>query len=131
MSHDGGDRHIVLVVDDDQAVRDALRELLETEGYAVEEAADGRSALQRLQAGLRPSVILLDLMMPVMDGWDFRQAQLADPNLRDLPVLIITAAGFSADTIRTQFGDTEFVHKPPPPAGLLAAVRRVADGSSR
>jgi CheY-like chemotaxis protein len=122
---------IVLVVDDDLSVRTALKELFETEGYAVVLAAHGRAALNHLRAGVRPSVILLDLMMPVMDGWDFRAHQLADPELRDIPVFILTAVGFSADTIRTQFGDIPFVPKPPGHEGLLEMVRQVCEESSR
>ena len=84
----------VLIVDDDSAVRTALKELFETEGYAVAVASNGRAALNHLGAGLRPCVVLLDLMMPVMDGWDFRTEQLKDPALKEIPVFIITAAGF-------------------------------------
>jgi CheY-like chemotaxis protein len=115
----------VLVVDDDSAVRTALKELFETEGYAVAVAANGRAALNHLRGGLRPSVVLLDLMMPVMDGWDFRAEQLNDPLLKQIPVFILTAAGFSNETIRTQFGQIPFVPKPPPHDELLAMVRRI------
>ena len=72
----------------------ALKELFETEGYTVVLAANGRAALNRLMEGFRPSVVLLDLMMPVMDGWDFRTRRLREPALKDIPVFIITAAGF-------------------------------------
>src|SRR5262245_8068385 len=78
----------------------------------------------KLRAGLRPCVILLDLMMPGMDGWDFRHEQVHDRDLRDIPVVVITAAGFSATSVKAQFGDIEFVPKPPPEQELLAAVRR-------
>ena len=115
----------VLIVDDDSAVRAALKELFETEGYTVVLAANGRAALKRLMEGFRPSVVLLDLMMPVMDGWDFRTEQLKDPALKDIPVFILTAAGFSDVTIRAQFGSIPFVPKPPPHEELLALVRRV------
>ena len=115
----------VLIIDDDLPVRTALKELFETEGYAVTLAANGHAALNHLRKGLRPCAILLDLMMPVMDGWDFRNEQLADPDLKDIPVVILTAAGFSAETVRAQFGDIPFVSKPPPHTGLLDVVRRV------
>lgn len=121
----------ILVVDDDADTRDALRELLETEGYAVVEAANGRAALQRLRGGLRPRAILLDLMMPVLDGWDFRSQQLADPALKDVPVVIMTAAGFSADTVRAQLGGIDFVSKPPPPDQLLATLRNLPPAADR
>ena len=115
----------VLIVDDDLPVRTALKELFETEGYAVALAANGRAALNHLRKGLRPSVILLDLMMPVMDGWDFRHEQLADPDARNIPVVILTAAGFSPETVRAQFGDVPFVAKPPLHTGLLDTVKRL------
>src|SRR5690348_9586406 len=114
----------VLVVDDDRAVLDGLSELLENEGYSPVTAQDGRTALDRLRRGVRPCAILLDLMMPGMDGWDFRHEQLRDNDLKDIPVVVITAAGFSKSSVKTQFGDVEFVPKPPPPTALLNAVRR-------
>lgn len=119
----------VLIVDDDNAVLDGLGELLESEGYSVSRATDGRDALRQLRTGLHPCVILLDLMMPGMDGWDFRQEQVRDPDLRDIPVVVITAAGFSETSVKAQFGDIEFVPKPPPERQLLAAVRRLCGES--
>ena len=117
---------LILVVDDDASIRAAMRELLETEGYDVTEAANGLAALGKLRAGLRPAVILLDLMMPVMDGWDLRTEQLRDPELAAIPVLIVTAAGFSLESVTAQFGATiGFVPKPPVPELLLEEVRKL------
>lgn len=124
MSDVGAEPETVLIVDDDRAVLNGLGELLESEGYAVATAMDGVDALKQLRAGLRPCVILLDLMMPRMDGWDFRHEQLKDPDLKDLPVVVITAAGFSEASVKAQFGDIELVSKPPPEKGLLDAIRR-------
>ena len=121
----------VLIVDDDTDVRAALKELFETEGYTVVLAANGRAALNRLRGGLRPSVVLLDLMMPVMDGWDFRTQQRQDPALKDIPVFILTAAGFSDETIRAQFGQIPFVPKPPPHDLLLELVKSVCSMADR
>ena len=73
-------------------MRRALTELLASEGYKVTAAADGGEALETLRAGLRPAVILLDLMMPNCDGWDFRRAQLEDPTPGPVPVVLVTAA---------------------------------------
>ena len=115
----------MLVVDDDPSFRGALREYLETEGYSVSEAANGLAALGRLRDGLRPSVIVFDLMMPVMDGWDFRGWQLNDPDLRNIPVVLVTAAGFSRNSLRTQFGAIEVVAKPFLPSEILAAIKTV------
>jgi CheY-like chemotaxis protein len=83
----------VLVVDDDESIRDSLCELLTDEGYPAVGAANGQEALDLLHENGRPCLILLDLMMPVMDGATFRGKQLGDAALRSIPVAIITAAG--------------------------------------
>lgn len=81
----------VLVVEDHADVREMLTVLLECEGFSVRTAANGVEALQQLSRA-RPSLILLDLMMPVMTGDQFRERQLADPDFRDVPVICMTAA---------------------------------------
>jgi CheY-like chemotaxis protein len=86
-------KHLVMVVDDDDDIRETLAGLLEDEGYAVAAFPSGHEALNALRRGVAPQVILLDLMMPVMDGTEFRRAQLADPALAAIPVILITAAG--------------------------------------
>ena len=63
-------------------------------------------------------------MMPVMNGWDFRQEQLRDEDLKGIPLIVVTAAGLSEAAIRAQFGDIEFVPKPSPEGALVAAIRR-------
>ena len=84
----------ILVVDDDPDIRDSLREVLEDEGYAVNCVSNGREALDYLKSKQpRPCVILLDLMMPVMDGWQFRREQKQDPEIADIPLVVITATG--------------------------------------
>jgi CheY-like chemotaxis protein len=109
----------VLVVDDDRAVRDSLRWLLEVEGYRVVTAANGENALAMLHKGLRPCLILLDLTMPGMDGVTFRRLQLADQRLAAIPVVIISAR---ADR-PVPLGSLRLA-KPVDPAALLNAVRR-------
>lgn len=111
-----------MLVDDDVDVRTAAGDLLESEGLTVVAAGDGREALDLLQAGLRPSVIVLDLTMPRMDGWDFRHAQRGDRDLKDIPVIVATAAGFSSETIRRQFGDVHFLRKPLDAATFLKVI---------
>ena len=81
----------VLVVDDDDAIRDALSMILEDEGYVVETAGNGRDALQYLQAGSRPCLIVLDLKMPIMTGQEFRVEQQRDAVLSTIPVAVISA----------------------------------------
>jgi len=70
-----------------------LGRFLELEGYTVETAENGKRALERLGSGVGACVILLDLMMPVMDGWQFRQDQIRDATLADIPVIVVSAAG--------------------------------------
>jgi CheY-like chemotaxis protein len=81
----------ILVVDDDDAIRDTLRDVLESEGYAVMTAADGAEAIKALRAAGRACVVLLDLMMPVMSGGEFLEALRRDEDLRTVPVLILSA----------------------------------------
>jgi CheY-like chemotaxis protein len=83
----------VFVVEDDADTRDMVSRFLEMEGYRVETAANGRQALDRLAAGVRPSVIVLDLMMPVMDGWQFRREQVRNAAFAGIPVIVVSAAG--------------------------------------
>ena len=115
----------VLVIDDAEDVCVALTELLEEEGFAATTARDGRQALDLLLGGLRPCAILLDLMMPGMNGWDFRSAQMRDPELSAVPVVVVTASGFSHESIRTQFGPIELVAKPIQPSALLDVIERL------
>lgn len=84
----------VLIVEDDRDTREMLGRFLELEGFDVRTAANGKSALDALRGDAGDaSVIVLDLMMPVMDGWQFRQHQARDPRLADIPVVVVTAAG--------------------------------------
>lgn len=81
----------ILIVDDDREFRDALVEIIRREGFQVETAKSGLQALDKLRWGLRPCVILLDLQMAVMTGWDFRMEQRRDPVLAAIPVIAMTA----------------------------------------
>ena len=111
----------VLIVDDDPDIRDSLREVLEDEGYEVDTVANGREALDHLKASNpRPCVILLDLMMPVMDGWQFRKEQKQDPEIAGIPLVVITATGNRPVLIDA----AELVMKPLDLERLLQAVER-------
>ncbi|MEO6458422.1 MAG: response regulator [Chloroflexia bacterium] len=82
----------ILIVDDDFAIRDSLSQLLEGEGFQVSSVADGQEALNYLlQSPERPCLILLDLMMPGVDGWHFRHRQKQYPAFASIPVAIISA----------------------------------------
>jgi CheY-like chemotaxis protein len=113
----------VLVVDDDADIRSAIQEYLQDEGFTVVPAADGADALNTLRTAVRPDVILLDILMPGMDGWDFRAAQLADPALQEIPVIVISASGFVPDTIRRQLDAHTVLSKPLELDRFLMAVR--------
>jgi len=82
----------ILVVDDDVAVRSTIARFLGFEGFAIVEASNGREALSHLRTGCSAAAILLDLRMPVMDGWTFRHAQRNDPSIAHIPVIILSGA---------------------------------------
>jgi CheY-like chemotaxis protein len=81
----------ILIVDDEPDLRDALAQILRDEGYQIETAATGLEALDKLRWGLRPMVILLDMQMRVMTGWDFRKEQQRELALAAIPVVAMTA----------------------------------------
>lgn len=123
MSGSSTSRTSVLIVDDDADIREALVDVLTDHGYPSHAVAHGAAALAVLKSGMRPCLILLDLMMPVMDGVTFRQQQLADPDLKELPVLVISAGtGLSAHA--AALGAVESLRKPIDLDKLLAAVAR-------
>ncbi len=95
---------IVLVVEDDAIVRPILAELLEAAGYRPVTAEHGREALERLRAGLRPDCILLDWLMPVMDGAQFLAAAQAEPGIAALPVVILSGADSEDDARLVESG---------------------------
>ena len=102
----------VLVVEDDDVIRSTMQELLETEGYIVECAANGDDAIQVLRCSeLLPGLILLDMTMPVKDGFQFRAEQEQDVKLALIPVLVMTADGnIEAKTLKV--GAKGFIKKP-------------------
>ena len=116
----------VLVVDDDSPSVEALREMLEYEGYQVVWVQNGMEALERLRESAGYCVILLDIMMPVLDGYGFRKEQLKDPRLASIPIIVITAGGRAREQAR-ELGSDVYFRKPLPPADLLRAIRRYCD----
>jgi two-component system chemotaxis response regulator CheY len=116
----------ILVVDDDVEIREALTDVLEEEGYEVRSAANGVEALAMLRRYLAspPSLIVLDLMMPQMNGWQFCEAQRADPALAPIPVLVISAAALELG--RASIAGNPRLRKPIELAHLLEAVARYA-----
>jgi CheY-like chemotaxis protein len=81
----------VLIIDDDPGIRDMLAVALEMEGYVVETAANGREGMDKLALIPKPSLILLDLMMPIMNGYEFLEALKTDPRGDEIPVVLLTA----------------------------------------
>jgi CheY-like chemotaxis protein len=114
----------ILIVEDDALTREALALLLRGAGYATVEAADGGEAVAYLRSAPPPCLILLDLMMPVMDGWQFLQARHSDPALAAPPVVVVTAAGGISPTAARALGANEVFQKPVDPEQLLDAIRR-------
>jgi CheY-like chemotaxis protein len=122
MGRNGRYRGEVMVVEDDFAIRETLRELLEEEGYKVVEASNGAEALSRLRART-PRLILLDLMMPVMDGWEFRHELEEDPRLASIPVIVISADHALEEKVDSMHVEG-YLAKPFELDRLLAAVER-------
>jgi len=113
--------HLVLVVEDDADFREALVSALERAGYEVIAAVNGAAALQLLQWQIVPSVVILDLMMPVMDGRTFREHQLADPALASIPVIVLSAEAKAAE-LATSPGVHAVLRKPVDLEALLGAL---------
>jgi CheY-like chemotaxis protein len=114
----------VLVVDDDQGLRETLEGLLQDEGYAVQLARDGVEALEQL-AGFTPAVILLDIMMPRMDGYQFAR-QLEQRGLRSRSAIVVLTADGRARQKAEQVGAEAYVSKPFDVPDLLAQIERLA-----
>jgi len=93
------DRPLILVVDDDEGVREALQTVLTDEGYAVELAANGREAIVALEEGVTPDLVVLDLRMPIMTGWGVWDHLQVNPTLARIPVLIFTGTGLSQGAV--------------------------------
>lgn len=113
-----GSAHRILLVDDDPDIRETLSEFLSDEGYDVASAGNGREALQALRGAPPPCVILLDLSMPVMDGFEFRAEQLKDAAIAGIPVVVVTAGRQTLG-----FGpEVPVVRKPPDLDELLETI---------
>ncbi len=117
----------ILVVEDDTEIRAALCAILREEGHRVLSAADGSEALAQLRGGERPAIILLDLMMPAMSGAEFRAAQLGDPRLAGIPVVVLSADCRFLETARA-LGAAAAFGKPFEVSLLLDTISRMADG---
>ena len=111
----------VLIVEDDADLREMMAQILALEGFTPATANNGRDALDYLRAAELPRLILLDLMMPVMDGWEFQRERQRDPRLAALPVLVLTAL----DEARASDATTDgYMKKPLDFDTLLNVVHR-------
>jgi two-component system response regulator MprA len=110
----------ILVIEDDPDLASALCDLLNISGYRASHAIDGVAALEMLRSGELPDLILLDLMLPRLDGWGFREAQLADQRLRGIPVVVLSAVGEIVRPIKA----AHLLRKPVSPDVLLTSIER-------
>jgi CheY-like chemotaxis protein len=116
----------VLIVEDDPDIRASFRAVLEKEGYAVDDAAHGRAALDLLQGGgCNPAVIVCDLEVPVMDGWQLRKELRANPRLSRIP-LIMASAVTLVGRLRARLAAAAYLRKPVDLRELLRIVARLA-----
>jgi len=118
----------ILLIDDDDELRTTLAEMLEDEGFRVTQAAGGREALEALGRvdGEPTDVIVLDYMMPEMSGADFREVQRARPDIQKIPVVLLTAAGATAEL--AAIAPAAVVHKP---FAMSTLVRCIAEVTAR
>jgi CheY-like chemotaxis protein len=122
------DRAHILVVDDDPDLRRSLVEVLQDQGYSVSSATNGEEALEALR-GAPPNAILLDLTMPVMDGWTFRRRQQDDPRLAGIPTVLISASYSDARSVAS-LGAEAFLAKPFEVSNLTETLRQVCGAAA-
>ena len=113
----------ILIVEDDLHIRESLSEILEIEGFDVFSAVNGQDALDILRSGQRADLILLDLMMPVKNGFQFKAEQEVDPLIQNIPVIIMSANGNVSE--QKELGLVkEFLKKPIDLDSLLETINR-------
>jgi len=121
----------LLVIEDDPIVREGLATILEREGYQITKAADGQEALDRLQSGEVPDLILLDMMLPVHDGWEFCHRKQKVEDFDRIPVVIMTGLKIACEEWSSSLGAVALLRKPLNVASLLATVRRFCPGPAK
>lgn len=122
---------VVLLVDDEQAIRTICRVNLESDGLAVVEATDGTGALEQVRQE-HPSLVLLDVMMPGVDGWKVAEELAEDERTREIPVVFLSARAAPEDRLRAQaLGAVGYVVKPFDPLELAGIVRDVLERIAR
>lgn len=117
------DRSRILVVDDEPGIVDIARANLEGHGFVVIEAYDGEEALRKIKDE-KPDLVVLDILMPEMDGWEVLEKVESDPELSGIPVIMLTARVSDEDVLRgLESGAVEYMTKPFYPQDLVAAVK--------
>jgi CheY-like chemotaxis protein len=119
-----GHDHLIMIVEDHTDLRETFRDVLAASGIQSVEASSGREALTLLREQPRkPCLILLDIFMPDVDGWEFRLAQLGDPRLADIPVVLLTAH-VGAEGAAREMNASGFLKKPVTLDTLLSSIER-------
>lgn len=113
----------ILVVEDDNSIRELLVELLQSEGYEVSSAVNGLEGIKYLQLHGNPDLILIDLMMPIMDGYTFRTEQMKNSEWSKVPVVVMSAEANAKEKMKN-FGITAFLSKPVELDTILKTVER-------
>jgi len=123
----------VLIIEDNPVTREWVTAILQREGYQPILAGDAREALTLLRGGLRPCLIMLDMILPNADGWTFFAERPRYPEVAAIPVIIMTALGVASPEWARSLGAVDLLRKPFAPSSLLAAVRTHArpEGVSR
>lgn len=119
----------LLIVDDDEDIVDTVRMVLSRRGWQVEAAPDGAVGLERLRGGLHPEVVLLDLMMPGINGWQFCEELRREPALSQIPVVVISGAGDVGEKARS-IGAVGHLRKPFELSELYEAVESATSAGS-
>jgi DNA-binding response OmpR family regulator len=126
-----GSAPLVLLVDDERAIRTICRVNLEGDGLAVSEASDGVEALEEVRRE-KPALVLLDVMMPSVDGWTVAEELASDADTRDIPVVFLSARAADEDRLHAQeLGAVGYVVKPFDPIELAGKVREVLERVAR
>ncbi len=111
----------ILIVEDDNSIRELLVELLQGEGYDVGSAINGLEGIHYLQSDQAPDLILIDLMMPIMDGYTFRVEQMKNDKWSKIPIVVMSAEANAKEKLKN-FGITAFLSKPVELEIILKAV---------
>jgi len=114
---------MILVVEDQEDNRQILRDLLGNAGYAMQEAENGQDALTAV-AKQRPDLILMDIQLPILDGYEATRRLKADPDTRGIPIIVVTSYALSGDEAKArESGCDAYVTKPYSPRALLAKIK--------